>query len=714
VETSGKLRLSAKQPFSYSFHWLREVVFGVIEGDLGLTIEPACEASVEYTASGTYRQQLALDEQGRLRLQVLNRRTKDLDLAAGLSVSVRAVTPLPEKPESLLAAILGIHEQQWLKSLSKFVESAPSAVKDLIPQVAAPLVQKFLEYWNGLEPALAAKLWESAEKSDLLRSTVGNVLTQQRFAAVLKGLKEYAMERLLPEKVLKGLESLTGCQALDPWVRSQIEALAGPIRSEADVARVLENVRTAIGLRDSIYSKAAAALEKKYSAELSISHNSAEEETALVDCSFDFTDEGLALFRRAWSGDYAWLLSASREHAEVRSGVFTHRLSRETRIELHLPFLDRKQWSTRLEALARMEVAVDDDGRLLVYHVEASHRVASKNTFQSVLALAGGLSVGRVHSSSSFTLSYSDTRRLQCARASVVLEPVIQAYKFDAGAIAGLLGQLAAQPGDLDVSLTLTIPGSLVAAWLDAPGERDPLFFPAYARVATAVQRALRAWLPYTYFSSLDRYETLEAAFPLIVYQASRPFFCKPKYDFNYDVMSETSMNSFFRLAAQRLPQDLACIEGQLAAGGREGTAAFYSPKQARAILASVRRRPRLLHSLLVADAFLIDALVNLGCRGSQLRRESASDPAAAVKSLCRFAADFVKAFHGRLKRLYGGQEFLALGSLLLVEATSALQGDAGGPREVPAVLRISRQNPTESDTSEEILVNPAYRLIGG
>jgi hypothetical protein len=105
--------------------------------------------------------------------------------------------------------------------------------------------------------------------------------------------------------------------------------------------------------------------------------------------------------------------------------------------------------------------------------------------------------------------------------------------------------------------------------------------------------------------------------------------------DFTYDVLDEQSMGGFFRVAGQQLPKELARVEEVLLRAGRQGTAAFYSPRQARNILASVRRRPRLLNSLLVADAFLVDALVNLGCRGHQLREDAAKDPAEAVKG-CR------------------------------------------------------------------------------
>ncbi|MFB3777836.1 MAG: hypothetical protein ACE141_09495 [Bryobacteraceae bacterium] len=645
IESQGNINLKARQPLLYSFHWLREVSSGLLDGDLGLKVDAGGEVSAQLAVTDTYRREISLDERGWLRLQIFKCRNRDFDFASRLSVSAQAATPLPDKPDALVAAILGVHEGQWPEDLGIL----GAAVRARSAQLA--------DLWNAF-----------------------TVSGEGRSAQVLGALLD-----------------------LDGWTRNQIESLVGPIRSEADVARLLASFRTLVGLRDSVYAKAVAAFEKKYDAEVSYRYASATQESALFDGSFAFTERGLAAYRKALEGDLTWILAADPGEVEIRQGVLTDGLTRQTTLELHLPFLGRKEWVSRLEALARMEVTSDADGRLLVYHVKASDRVTSRNSYQSVLALAGGLSVGRTHSSSSFTLTYCDRRQVPCRQAPQVLAPVLRAYGFAPEAARWLGDACSERDGSLDLSLALSIPGSLVSAWLDAPGERSPDFFSAYARVSVAVQRAIRVWLPYTYFSDPERYGTLDAAFPLVVYQASRPFSGRPKYDFTYDVLSEPCMAGFFRMAGSQLQKDLARIEELLLSAGEKRTASFYNPKQARNILASVQRKPKLLHSLLVADAFLVNALVNLGCQGAGLREKAAKDPAGAVKHLTRFAAELVKAFHGKLRRLYGGREFLALGGLLLVEATAALKGDTGAPSSVQAVLRVSQEELGQT------LLNRAY-----
>ena len=73
------------------------------------------------------------------------------------------------------------------------------------------------------------------------------------------------------------------------------------------------------------------------------------------------------------------------------------------------------------------------------------------------------------------------------------------------------------------------------------PRERDPGFFHVYSAVSVAVQRVLRQWLPYVYFSDIENYDDLGQAFPLLVYQSLRPFPGQSRGEFTYDVLSPNS-----------------------------------------------------------------------------------------------------------------------------------------------------------------------------
>lgn len=708
-EESGQpLKLGFRRPFDFEFNWLRQPSGGVLEGDFGLLIRAAGEASAVWVLEGAFSRELSLDERGRLRVKVYRKTANSYAQAVQVRVMMEPVAALPDKPEELLAAILGTHAQQWLQYWSEKIRTAPGALAKLIPDCATEALQRFFEFWDGLDQYTAARIWEAAPDANAVTLAAGGAWKDETLLPVLARLKQYFAGMPLVREALERVRTLAEYRSLDEWLRSRIERLLGPVETEKDLLRLIERLTALGGLRDAVYQKALAALRTKYEAEAAWRLSAAGEHTAVVDCAFAFTARGLALFRRAWSGDFSWVAAAGGEDFELHSGVFSDQIARETRLELHLPFLDRKGWSDRLEALANAEVASDGDGRLLVYHVEASHRIEHKNAYQSILALAGSLRLGRRQSGTEFTLSYCDSRALRSPQDLLLLRPILESYSFDP-AVAEALGR-DGEPlnGEVHASLAISVPGSLAAAWLEAPEEKSPDFFPVYSRVSVAVQRCMRAWLPYCYFSEANRYGDLAAAFPLLVYQASLPFAGRPRYDFSYDVMSAESMEELYRSAARRLSRQLARIEQLLRDSGQAALAAFYSPRSARDILDSVRRQPKLLHALVAGDAFLTDAVINLGCHGAELRRILPANPSLAVRKLTEFAAEFVKAFHGRLRRLYGKRDFVALGSLLLVEATAALRGSALPDGSPQAVLRLSGAPAAEGATL--LWVNSAWK----
>ena len=667
------LELSLPRKLGFDFHWLREASLGNLQGDLGLRVRPEADVSIHLKLSGNLKRLISLDERKWLRLQVFKRQDRAFLFASGLTVTAQAKTPEPEGLEELAAALLGVHQTQWFDALRKRLDAAGGKLGVKVPGVlldAAPLIAR------------------------------GN------WAAALEYLKEYSLERVAPAAVERGLKNYAEYQRLDGWVQQQIGVLFGVVESDRDLARIWERLRPVLDVKDSIYEKAVSALEQKFKAEVSYHFRSSTEEAALLDCSFEFGEAGLAAYRRALDGDYSAALLSSNAHVEVRQAVLTHKLGQESVLELHLPYLGRKEWARRLDVFARMEVESGEDGRILVYHVDGTDRVTRRNSYQSALALAGRLSVGGPCETSTFTLSYAESRRIAVRQAGAALAPVLSGYGFE-DAVGGRLSELGKSEGDADVSLSLTVPATLVKAWFNAPGEREPVYFDVYSRVSVAVQRAMRQWLPYVYFQDEERYETLSAAFPLLVYQASRPSSGKPRSEFTYDVLNDSDMERVFQSALRGLPGVLARVRSLLLARRPGRTAGFYHPSEAPSIVDQVRRRPLLLKSLLVADAFFVNALMELGCRGRRVTEEIASDPQGAVKDLVRFSAEFSRTFHGKLRRLYAGGDFLPLGSMLLVEATNALgtlnESDSG----IQAVLKIRHGE----GGAEQTFVNRAYRV---
>jgi hypothetical protein len=646
IRSSGSLQLGGTSQLGFNFNWLHEAWPGRLVGDVGLKVNAAHNVSLQLSLSGSFTAvvsrtaELGASSQPvpRLRLRVYKQKGAGFDFASRISVGEQAA-PLPANAGDLVAAILGVQEGQLVQG-ARNVEALPASVA----------------------PSLGA-----------------------------------------------AFESFSAFSSLSPALRRQLASTLGPVTCQADFNIAQANFAKLNALADSIYKKALAALDSKYRAALSYQYASTPESTALLDCSFDFTGAGIAAYRRALGGEF---LFQDGTDVHIHQGVLTNGIQEQGTIELHLPFMKYREWTSRLAALSKAELTGDEQGRVLAYTVDASQQVAAANTYQSVLALSGSL-LRRVPTASQpaaasssqpdtagFTLAFTDRRTLRPVQLTAALLPVLQAYGFD-GQAGQCLASLAKQaPKEVATSLTLSIPGELAAAWLQSPLERELSFPATYARVSVAVQQAMRKWLPFVYFSDPSRYETPASAYPLLVYQCSRPFPGQGRTEFTYDVMDRESTAQARRVPLTIMAPQLTRVRQVLTDAGKAGLAKYYDPKRASAVISAVERDPRMMDSLLCADALFVDQLIRMGVHGRQFGDHAQSDPAGAVGNLMRFATALVKTFHVRLRRLYGGQEFLSFGSLLLIEATNALSAASGTAPTIRGVLTITAGNTTQTLTS--------------
>jgi len=426
--------------------------------------------------------------------------------------------------------------------------------------------------------------------------------------------------------------------------------------------------RAATWLADAICEQAFRALEKKCAVELS---RRTTRSAVLLDCSFDFTPEGLAGFRSALAGR-----AVGESLARALEGDWT--------VEVHLPTLDHTEWPERWNALAHAEVVAEEDGRVLVY--AAPGRAGAKNACQFALALAAPLLYPQ---STGFEIGFTDSRTSTGAQLAHSLPPVLRPYSFGPEPWEWLA---SAPAGAVVASVSLSVPGSLASAWLRAPGEREALFFDVYSQVSVAIQRALRRWLPYVYFSDLGRFENLRLAYPLIFYRSTYPCSGRPRSDFAYDLVAPDSPGLARPWAARILASALIRTERLLAAAGREDLARCYRSWDARDVLDDILRRPRFLNELLTNDAFLIDRLVGLGLAGRDLASHLGVNAHRTARDLAIFIDEFITTVNRKLKRLYGRREAVSLGSLLMVEATSALAAALGSEATISATLHLSAQ----------------------
>lgn len=746
----GELNARASTHVGFDCNWFRELASGRFAGDAGLALRAVAEAALKVALSGDFLAALTPGGDG-IRLRVF-RRTDANWLSASVRVAAGMEGELPEKPEDLVRALLGVHDAQWLRSLTGDYGAAIAAKL----RIAQATLNRALDLWRGLDARLAAVLWNAFGDNEALAGVRG---CMQKIAAVesraeLAALLKAAVEEspaFLRSPAAAAIEAVTGSvlgaiaddsawkrlrgvaarteaflseagvaralSLLREYAAAELgmvkleQALAGPAENldawlRERVAEALESssaaaaVAGALALARRVYSQVADAIAKRLTAELNWRAGRAWRHEALVDATFAPDAEGLALYLEALGGNVSPLFGAALDgRATAREAVLTHGIGGETSLELRLPFLTRSEWASRWESLASARVETGEGGRIVVYAVESADQIVRRDTFQSVLALTGALPCAAL-AQSSFTISYTDARTLKRAEARVQLEPLVAAYGFPKSAMEWL----ASAPGDaVETELTLAAPGDLAAAWLRAPRDSDPEYFEVYRNMSVAVQRALRVWLPYAYFSEARRYEDLGSAWPLMVYQCTRPFPGRPPCEFTYDIMDIGRMRVARQSVTRALAVEMGRVSQVLLAAGRRRAASFYRDTPPRVVLSSVETQPVHFNALVSADTAFVHALIDLGRNGREAHDMMGRDADRAVRRLSRFAADFTSVFHRRLRRLYGGNNFTAFGSLLLAEATRALASSVGPEAKLTGLLRL------KSGSAEQVFANDAF-----
>jgi hypothetical protein len=195
--------------------------------------------------------------------------------------------------------------------------------------------------------------------------------------------------------------------------------------------------------------------------------------------------------------------------------------------------------------------------------------------------------------------------------------------------------------------------------WCNAPTEHDPGYFWAWQRVSLALQRWLRDQVADAYFEDLQRFENRQAAYPVIVYQASRLCHGRPRTEFTYDLRDypecRTTLATSWKLTGRAIQAVLGRIERRLNDAGMTELAHRYAPVWHQDVLVAVKKKPKPYVDLLMAESAVINAAIDLGTERS-------------TESANRFA----KTVHLNLRRVCG-MDFEGLGAGALEESTRAL-----------------------------------------
>lgn len=532
-------------------------------------------------------------------------------------------------------------------------------------------------------------------------ATLLSVLDGGTVEASLVRFQRYVDARLNLGQLLPAIVE-TDAAALDALLKTKLAAFLGrQSLGGAELEQVRGTIHLLVSRRQEYYARATEALHRKYAFALNAAAQSTTTGQAMVDVTFDCSrDEAtvMPLVQRALRGELDELLLNPPAAVTVRTGMLTHGISRQSHIDVTLPFLERSQ-AHLAESTASIE-AVPHEGGLLL-KVNASDTVMAGNQRKSILSVALALSSDgvRVHRPTlalDYSLLYA-RRDLRKKDLRVQVGPAIRTYF--AGKIASTERFLDAIDRQVEavvpngpnllgnglVSLDISLPASAAEAvglaWLGLPADRRA---PQYEALSRGVQSAMKEAVHASLFGSPDDYTRLIPArtHVFLAYCALAPR-AQAGAGWYWNWPSVDERRTLLRAAGTRSRMKGLLEQAQRALADAPSRAAQFNPGQAADILARVDAGDPFLNSLLVAENEIVKDAVAAGVALAHARE---GQPTEAVKALARFGARFTEAFHADLTTLFG-PGIRALGTRVLLGATRAIAPAAAGQLDAANAL---------------------------
>jgi hypothetical protein len=569
---------------------------------------------------------------------------------------------------------------------------------------------------NLLAPITDSKAFKKMQKA---AGATGKLLeTGSSENAVLQALHEWIDPRFKLPIIKKQLETTLS----EEWIRAKLASfLDRTVVGRPEIQQLQKLIALLEGKAAGFYEKAVKALNDTYNLSFSSAFQTATTDTALLDMEFDFQAGGHDIkdaLACALSGNFDRLLLQPVQGIKLNRGVLSHGVSRHSTLQLKLPFyfstLDHIN-----KSLAKADCVDADSGRLMVYQVDAEDEVSaisnrggnnSHMTLTAAIPASRGNNVRVFDSQGGCTYSYRQALKdMNRAQLQYQLKPYIDAYLPSAfasaeGSFDAWLSELehATNPpihrlGYTLVSLDLSVPGSALAAWWNAPEKRNA---PEYMQMSLELQMQLKKLLPFYYFADVSNYEDLDPAFTLLAYS------CIPistsvraqgnslKLNTNQTVYWDwmqpglrRKMLADFHTQA-KLRAVLPAIYQRLQASGLGKTARFYEPGEltVQRILKGAQSKDELLKSLLLVEAEVVCGALDAGLAIAEFRRKQDQDIKIAVRALGKWGAKVVGTFNQRVRSVYGGDAVRPLGTMIMATAANSLAGNLQKPS---ALLRV-------------------------
>jgi hypothetical protein len=582
-------------------------------------------------------------------------------------------------------------------------DSRSQALAQALAQVAfgdSPQGQ-FLE--SIAEQGLLA-LSSQLDKVQKIASQTLNILN----GGIIKNIQDFISQHLDLDQIRKVVTE-NDFNTVDEWLIKRLSDFLDQKLDFAALKPIQTAISTVIQKASDIYKKAIDALNNTYNFNFAATYQRNTTDTALLDVNFDLSNAQAAqLFQQvATASRLDDLLVKVVPGVTLNQASLSHEIKRQGEVAVHMPFFD---FSTQHinDSVASVTAlnAEHDSGRVLVYQGNATDVVTSPSRFQSQLSVMGKLRVvnGQLQADALADSSVS-YQSLQVKTGMTQGELKFRTMPF----LRGLLGNVFSDDesidrfytalnqtmsdatgnqsnfGDAALNFQIALPAAVLAAWfqpLDSSSVSK-----ASLQMSLALQAKLREMVPVHFFQDLAALGQNPTAAALLVWSGmpvanslsldddgGLQFGTKSVF---WDVERPELRKAmiFDKRTSNALLAALEVARGRLLDASNKHQASLFGPDQAGAFqeLAASQAGDILVHNLLSTEAVMVEGAASALKDVQKALVVLATAPSQAIRRLADFGAALSSTFNKNLTVYSRPETMRTLNSLLLVEASKAL-----------------------------------------